>query len=330
MKKILLSVAAIALTGSLVAAPHEGGPKEHPQKEKAFSFQKEEEQGADVEQFLTPLVQNEWADIADTAVLDAGCGSAKWAILAAQNGASVCAVEEHTRLIDQAHKALVEAGVEAQVHLDRGKMGSFPYEDSSFQNAMSSFVAGRLPSTMVHMSVDSTEVTGLDAHFRELNRVMDEDGRLMIVVPGSYDVVFTDGTREEVEVEKEIEETLAQIDQNDNPNLIARKLGKLSDVRKATFVKREGRLTLVQDVKELRAGEEIWRKTPSGAKLYYFHSDEEILVAIRNTGFFCEEIKRPCFGGRVKYNLYHENEENASLGKAYLTSNPFTIFYVVK
>jgi hypothetical protein len=102
-------------------------------------------------------------------------------------------------------------------------------------------------------------------------------------------------------------------------------------VTRATFVRRDGKLRLVTDAKMLVLGEKVWRKNPTGAALEIYHSEEEYLVAIRNAGFVCEEIKRPCFFGEVKLNAYNKTaQDEQKLGAAYSNHHPFTIFYVKK
>ena len=122
------------------------------------------------------------------------------------------------------------------------------------------------------------------------------------------------------------------IGNSEDADYISSLLNELAEVNRATFVRRGERLLLVTDERELERGEQLWRKEPDGVKMSYFHTEEEYLIAIREAGLFCEEVRRPCFFGRVKYRLYNGSLSvgDRGLGESYAEHNPFTIFTVVK
>ncbi|MCH9626545.1 MAG: hypothetical protein S4CHLAM2_01670 [Chlamydiales bacterium] len=299
MKKKSLFLSALLMSANLFAGTAESG------------------QGPDGELFLDPYLNSELKNVSGYVVLDAGCGSAPWAAVAAENGAVVCGVASQFSLLDKAQIAVARSGVERSVELCRTENVNLPYEAAKFDWALS-----------VGVGSDQPPATGLNRYFQEVARVLKTEGQLFIAAPASYDVVFTDGKHTAKSVQKHIQMVLAKIGSNDDPEMIAHSLEELDEVQRATFVRRGNQLKLVTDGKELKIGEAIWRKTPTGAISNYFHSEEEYLVAIRNAGLHCEEIKRPCFFGKVKYKAYRA--ENDELGEAYIDNNPFTLYYVTK
>ena len=260
-------------------------------------------QSVDEQLFLEPVLKQELSELTDKIVLDAGRSVGIWGM------------EESKRVSNSL--ACVE-----------GDVSSLPFENESFDRLLSLNIGSALPSTL-YMNRDSR---GLAEHCNELARVMKEGGRMLIVAPASFDQVFSDGSLEECELFAKIERVLGRIGSSENPDRIIKMLEQLEEVNRATFVKRGDRLILVTDTRELQLGEQVWRKEPDGVKLSYFHNEEEYLIAINSVGLVCEEIRRPCFFGRVKHRIYNAGlpSSEKGLGDSYIENNPFTIYTVVK
>lgn len=324
MKKRIVFLSALMMSATLVAAPKAG----HTSQEIAYGQYEYKGHGPDGEVFLDPYLESELKDISGHVVLDAGCGAAPWTVAAAKNGACVCGIDIQASLLDQALIAIARAGVEKQVELCQGDVANLPYEAQKFDKALSVNVGCNLNRTMQIISENQYAVSGLGAHFREVERVLKDGGQLLVTAPASFGVVFTDGKHSEQEVMDHIQQVLVQIGESQDPEVIVRNLNQLEEVHRATFVHRGNRLVLVTNEKELCIGEPIWRKIPGTAVPNYYHSEEEYLVAIHNAGLKCEEIKRPRFFGNVKYNAYRNEKDD--LGEAYIQNHPFTIYYVTK
>ncbi len=284
--------------------------------------------GPDGELFLDPYLKAELKNVSGSVVLDAGCGAAPWAVEAAQNGAVVHGIDIRSTMLEQAQVAVAQAGVERQVELCQGDVANLPFEAHHFDRALSINVGCNLKQTMQTISAKKYTTSGLGAHFREAQRVLKDGGQLFVTAPASFGVVFTDGKHSDKEVNAHIQKVLTKIGSSKDADVIIANLKELEEVQRATFVKRGNKLVLVTDEKLLRSGEPIWRKNPDGAELNYYHSEEEYLVAIQNAGLKCEEIKRPCFFGNVKYKAYRAEKDE--LGEAYIENHPFTIYYVTK
>ncbi len=260
-------------------------------------------QSVDEKLFLEPVLKQELSELTDKITLDAGRSMGIWGI-------------ERSKNVANSH-ACVE-----------GDVSSLPFENESFDRLLSLNIGSALPSSIYLNS----ESRGLVDYCNELARVLKEGGRMLVVAPASFDQVFSDGSLDESELFAKIEHILNRIGSSEDPDRIIKMLEQLEEVNRATFVKRGDKLILVTDARELKLGEQVWRKEPDGVKLSYFHNEEEYLIAFSRAGLFCEEIRRPCFFGRVKHRIYNEGltSSEKGLGDSYIQNNPFTIFTVVK
>jgi len=187
--------------------------------------------------------------------------------------------------------------------------------------------------TNIHVvSQDQYQTTDFSDHFCEIANTMKEGEHLMIAAPASYGVIFTDGSRPEEAAYQHIAQVLSKIGKSEDPAVITQNLSGLDEVLRATFVFKNESLQLVTDEKDLQPGQQIWCKIPGGVISSIYHSEEEYLIAIKRAGLICEEIKRPCFFGKVKYDMWRASPHvcGKSLGEAYMNNNPFTIYYAVK
>jgi len=324
MKKRIAFLCALMMGATLVAAPKVG----HTQQGTSYGKHEYKGHGPDGELFLDPYLNSELKNVSGHIVLDAGCGTAPWSVVAAQNGAVVCGIDIQQTMLNKAQLAVAQAGVERQVELCQGDVANLPYEAHKFDGALSVNVGCNLQRTMQIISEKQYSVTGLGAHFREVERVLKDGGNLLVTAPASFGVVFTDAKSSEKAVMKHIDQVLTKIGSSQDPDVIVHHLKELDEVHRATFVQRGDKLILVTDEKQLHTGEPIWRKIPGTVVPNYYHSEEEYLVAIHNAGLKCEEIKRPCFWGNVKYKAYRAEKDE--LGEAYVDNHPFTIYYVTK
>lgn len=261
-------------------------------------------QSADERLFLEPVLHQELNELTNRIILDAG---------------------RSIGIFGSGEKR--ESG-RFQVACVEGDVTALPFDNESLDRLLSLNIGALLPST-VYLNHSSR---GLLSHCSELARVMKGGGRMLIVAPASYDQLFTDAHIDQADLSAKIEAVLEKIGNSEDSDQIMNALEQLTEVNRATFVKRGDRLVLVTNAKELKLGEQIWRKEPDGVKLSYFHNEEEYLIAINAAGLVCEEIRRPCFFGRVKHRLYNASlpSSDRGLGDSYIENNPFTIFTVVK
>lgn len=281
---------------------------------------------ADESLFLIPYLK---ADV-DQVVLDVGCGTGAWALALANQGACVCAFDSHKESLDAAQVAIALAGVGERISLIEGNPLELPYQNNWFDRAVTIHMGHEMPATTRTLSAEGVVVGGLEKHMQEIARVLKPHGVATIVVPASHDVVFTSGTCPVAEVVASIQAALACSDGScGDPDRTRDFIGRLEGVNRATFVAREGKLTLVTQMSDLQSGETIWRKEGNSVQVGSFHREEDYLIALRNAELVCTEVARPCFFGNVKYRMYQE-QHSGELGLSYVEHNPFTIFIVEK
>lgn len=171
----------------------------------------------------------------------------------------------------------------------------------------------------------------LSARLKDVASGMRAGEKLMVAAPASYGVLFTNGTATDEVVQQHIQKVLSKIGKSKDSSSIISNLKGLNAVMRATFVQTDQGLKLVTNEKSLHSGQHIWCKTPEGVIASIYHSEEEYLNTLNQAGFYCEEIKRPCFFGKVKSDMWHAQQAGGkSLGSAYINNHPFTLYYVVK
>ena len=100
-------------------------------------------------------------------VLDIGCGSGDWACLAVECGAkSVDGFDIQEGMVELAQQATAQYG---SVNICVGDVMDMPYDDNTFDVAISIFVTCNLP------------IKALTKHFEELNRVLVPGGKGLVL-----------------------------------------------------------------------------------------------------------------------------------------------------
>lgn len=271
----------------------------------------------DRDKFLNPWFLPFLENVNNLVLLDAGCGPGHFAIYAAQRGARAFGVDINEPMIHAAIKEVWDKGLTEKVTLEVGDVKLLPYDSEMFDRTISINVVPNLPSSSV------------DMHFRELHRVLKKDGEAVITIPVSLGIIFTNGLQTEEEVGNEIDDVLKSLPINPTPAQIYDALMMLKGVVNATFVIKDGRLTLVTDVGQLNLGQEIWRKLSVLVVPNYYHSEQECIIACENANLVIEKIERPHFSNemeRLEHNLQANPE--TQFGSAYVDQGPYALFFV--
>ena len=172
---------------------------------------------------------------------------------------------------------------------------------------------------------------GFDKYFSEMARVLKGGGTGIVTAPTSFGEVFTSGRIPKEEAIKSINEALEKIGGNDDSKVIKEYLGKLDDIYRATFAKRDGKWTLIEDESLLQSGEEIWRKLPGLIVPNYYHVEQEYVDAFEKAGLNIVSTSRECFKTeeeRLTYNSKVKSDKH--LGPEYVGNVPFAVFIVEK
>lgn len=282
--------------------------------------------GLDGALFLDPYFLPDLVDLEGLRVLDAGCRAAPWAILAAQNGAEVFGIDLQEKMIEKGLAAVLAAGMEEKVHLQVGDVAYLPFSCCFFDRALSINVGCNLPSTH---SKEGRRF-GLGPHVDEIARVIHSGGKAVVTAPASFGIVFTNGS-EAGKIASHIQEVLAKLEPGSSPSEIASSLSELTEVYRATFAFRDGKLQLIENEADLMPGEEIWRKVPGLAIPNRYHSESEYLAAFSEANLQVDSIEHPFFSSEEERAAYNGSCPNDSLLCPEYASHPaFVIFHASK
>ena len=273
----------------------------------------------DRDKFLNPYFLPFLKNLEGQILLDAGCGPAHFAIMAAREGAKVYGIDINENMIISGLKCTLEANLVSKVSLDVGTVSWLPYRSAMFDRILSINVACNISSGAVLM------------HFQEMSRVLKKDGLAILTVPISLDIVFTHEVKNQKDVLAHIDQVLEQLPDNPVPSQIYSHLMKLQEVVNATFIIKKERLALVTDLSQLKPGQEIWRKLPVLVVPNYYHSEREYTSALAATDLKIEKVEKPHFinpKDRLAYN--RDSNSKTSFGPAYEKHAPYAIFYLRK
>ncbi len=268
--------------------------------------------GLDGSLFLDPYFIPELEKLDQKQLLDAGCGAGPWAIFSAERGAYVFGIDIQPDMIKRAKLAASKANDNLNLSFLVGNVKNLPYEDNTFDAAISINVGCNLPEDV------------FKGHFEELYRTLKDGGQAIIAAPASFGVVFTNGSDNAL-IRGKIDQALATIGNNLDPQLISKELNALTDILRATFVVRQNRLVLIEDERDLIEGECIWRKIPGLCVPNYYHSEDSYEQQIEAAGLKVVKVNRAKFDSKNQWEKYADQ-----LGEEYSRAHPFVLFHLKK
>jgi SAM-dependent methyltransferase len=275
--------------------------------------------GSDMSCFLDPFIAKGLDKQNGKKVLDAGCGAAPWSIYAAQRGATVDAIDIQPGMIVAANKAIVQANLADKVTAVVGDGTALPYQDNSFDHAISINVGCNLPKQIFAQ------------HFQQLGKAINLGGTIDVAAPDSLDVVFTDGSSSEAVVGAHIAEVLKALPNNPTPAQIQEKLGALKEITSATFTIVENRLVLVTDQTKLVSGQNIWRKLAAVTIPNHYYSDADYMAAFKAANLTLAKVDRRVFATEMERTAFNlDKAVHPKLGSTYSKHAPFVVYHVEK
>lgn len=308
MKRIALSLLCTLFLNISFALPLEEGEIDYGKT--GVDAYHQHRHGPDGQELLDPFIRPLFDELNQKRVLDAGCGAGPWAILAAQKGAWVDAIDIQANMINQARENAQKHHVENDIRFEIGDVRDLPYPDNSFDVAL---------SINMICNLTSHDTSGLKAHLEELSRVLENDGKLLITGPSSIGELLTTGLVPYNEVLKQVHKEVSQFKEINDEEAIKAKLNEFDNVLRGTFTIDKGKLTLVTNVNILKKGQKIWRKIPGLVVPNFYHSEEEYIKEIKDAGFAITKISRPTLQRKL-----------TGLGDEYLVHHPFIIFEAKK
>ena len=225
-------------------------------------------------------------------VLDIGCGTGRWSYVAAQWGAkTVDGFDIQEEMVKLAKKATLGLNT---VHVKVGDVVNMPYEDSSFDVALSFFVTCSLSPK------------AFKKHFEEIYRVLEPGGKaiLLIHTDVSHSKLYTKIESDPVTVENNIVDTLNKLPMYPTTHQMIRAFEDASDILMACFaIDEHGKPFCVTNTQQLTDGQPIWRKTDIMTVPNFFYSEQSINEQLHSNGFCIERIENSYTEERrVEYN----------------------------
>ena len=250
-------------------------------------------------------------------VLDVGCGVGDWCCLAAQYGAkSVDGFDIQPEMVELAKQAT--SHLQDMVHIQVGDAADMPYDDDSFDVAISLFVTCNL----------SPEVYA--KHFEELQRVLAPGGKAVLLLPTDYShtKLYTKIDADPALVINKIEEILKTVPRYPTTTQITEAFKEVDNILVTCFTTdQNGKLFHVNNVSQLTNGQPIWRKTEVMMYPNFFYSDQLNILHL-TTSFHIDHIDDYCTEERrVTYN---NTRPAIPLSREYVTHPPALVYYVSK
>ena len=166
-------------------------------------------------------------------------------------------------MVDLAKQATSELD---NVHIQVGDAADMPYDDASFDIALSFFVTCNLSPK------------AFTKHFQELHRVLVPGGKAILLIPTdwSHTRLYTKIDVDPTIVENNIARILSRMPKNPTTAQVTEAFKDCDDILITCFaVDAEGDIFHVKNITELTRGQPIWRKTE----------------VMRNAGFHIDKIE---------------------------------------
>ena len=248
-------------------------------------------------------------------VLDIGCGVGDWCCRAAQYGAkSVNGFDIQEEMVKLAKQATSHLDM---VHIKAGDVSSMPYDDASFDVAISLFVTCNL----------SPEAFA--KHFQELYRVLVPGGKAILQTPTdwSHSELYTKNEADPAAVEIEIAQILKMVPKHPTTAQVTEAFKNANDILVACFaVDSKGSLFHIKNINQVNHGQPIWRKTEVMTWPNFFYSDQSNISHALTSGFHVDSIENHFTEERrVAYN---NRKPDIPLNRKY-TENPLVLVYHV-
>ena len=248
-------------------------------------------------------------------VLDIGCGVGNWCCLAAQYGAAKVdgfdAQEEMVKLAKQATSHL------DHIHIQVGDVADMPYDDASFDVAISLFVT-------CNLSPDAYA-----KHFHELYRVLVPGGKVIFLVPTDdcntklYTKIGTDPAT----VEKDIKQILAKLPKFPTTAQVTKAFQNDNDIYLTCFaVDTQGDIFHIKNISQLSHGQPIWRHTEVMIFPSFFYSDQSTTAHILAAGLHIDNVKN--YFTEERRVIYNSRNPKIYLHKE-CVENPLVLAYYV-
>ena len=250
-------------------------------------------------------------------VLDVGCGAGNWCNTAAQCGAkTVDGFDIQEEMVELAKEATAELD---NVHIQVGDVADMPYDDTSFDVALSFFVTCNLAPNV------------FAKHFQELHRVLAPGGKAILLIPTdwSHGKLYTKIEADPDTVKKSIEQILTKLPKNPTTAQVTEAFKDSDDILVTCFaVDAAGDVFHVKNINQLSHGQPIWRKTEVMLFPNFLYSDRSIIQQLLNTGFHIDKIENHYTEERRL--AYNRTDPAIPLSSDYVKYPTALVYHVLK
>ena len=213
-------------------------------------------------------------------VLDIGCGVGNWCYLAAKFGAKrVDGFDIQEEMVELARQATSQLEM---VHIQVGDAADMPYDDASFDVALSLFVTCNL----------SPEA--FNKHFQEIHRVLVSGGKAILLVPtdSCNSFLYTKIGADSATVENNIAKTLEMIPKYPSTAQVTEAFKDANDIFVTCFaLDAEGDIFHVKNINQLVHGQPIWKQTEVMMFPNFFYSNQSTTAHILTAGLHIDSIE---------------------------------------
>ena len=252
------------------------------------------------------------AEVPGKRVLDIGCGPGRWCYEAAQYGAkSIDGFDKQERMVELAKQATSQFHT---VNIQLGDVMNMPYDDNTFDIALSIFVTCELP------------IDTLSKHFKEIHRVLVPGGKALVLnlSKPAFQSLITDGANEAV-VQEKIDQILSGIPDHPTLQQISKAFESLREVAHINFAyNKNGSLFLVKDADQSLNGQAIVRKNFVSTFTDFYYDDQFLVDQTIAAGLQIDSIENSFTEQRQ--SLYNALNPELPLRKTVL-DHPFLLLY---
>ena len=156
-----------------------------------------------------------------------------------------------------------------------------PYDDDSFDVAISLFVTCNLPPN------------GFTKHFQELHRVLVPGGKALLLIPTdwSHSRLYTTIEANLNTIKDKIAEILTTVPEHPTTSQVTEALKSADDILVTCFaVDDKGEIFNVTDTDQLTHGQPIWRKTEVMTFPNFFYTEQATINQFITNGFSITKI----------------------------------------
>ena len=248
-------------------------------------------------------------------VLDIGCGVGDWCCLAAHCGAiTVNGFDIQEEMVKLARQMTIHLDT---VHIQLGDVAQMPYDNASFDVAISLFVTCNLSPN------------AFAKHFQELYRVLVPGGKAILLIPTdwSHSGLYTKFEADPMKVEHKIIETLAKIPKHPTTDQITKAFKEDTDILMSSFaVGAEGDIFLIKNVNQLKYGQPIWRRTEVMIFPNFFYSNHSNIEHILAAGLCIDSVENYFTEER---RIVHNDKKPKLILSKKCVENPLALVYHV-